>query len=274
MKRILIGIAIATQAFCLSAAGLFDFIEEEEKASAETVSTNTAPAATNAAPAVTNVAPVATNAAPVKKVTAPVAPKKAVPVKAVAPVATNAAPVKATNAAPVKATNAAPVKKAAAPVAPKKAVPAKAAKAAPTRPAKITSDKVVYDRKSSLAVFDRNVHVDDEEYQLHADKVYVFMQATNDIRRIVAIGHVAMTNETRRAYGAKVSYNRESGMVVLHSGDGIVAEVSDDAKGGDQTVRGDKIKFWIGQEQVEVMNATITAPRGGLKADDLKKTLK
>ena len=258
MKRILIGIAIATQAFCLSAAGLFDFIEEEEKASAETVSTNAAPAVTNAAPAVTNAAPAVTNAAPVKKVTAPVAPKKAVPVKAVAPVATNAAPVK----------------KAAAPVAPKKAVPAKAAKAAPTRPAKITSDKVVYDRKSSLAVFDRNVHVDDEEYQLHADKVYVFMQATNDIRRIVAIGHVAMTNETRRAYGAKVSYNRESGMVVLHSGDGIVAEVSDDAKGGDQTVRGDKIKFWIGQEQVEVMNATITAPRGGLKADDLKKTLK
>lgn len=258
MKRILIGIAFATQAFCLSAAGLFDFIEEEEKASAETVSTNAvpavtnaAPAATNAAPAVTNVAMVATNAAPVKKVTAPVAPKKAVPVKPVAPVATNAAPAKATNA-----------------------VPAKAAKAAPTRPAKITSDKVVYDRKSSLAVFDRNVHVDDEEYQLHADKVYVFMQATNDIRRIVAIGHVAMTNETRRAYGAKVSYNRESGMVVLHSGDGIVAEVSDDAKGGDQTVRGDKIKFWIGQEQVEVMNATITAPRGGLKADDLKKTLK
>ena len=266
MKRILIGIAIATQAFCLSAAGLFDFIEEEEKASAETVSTNAAPAVTNAAPAVTNAAPAVTNAAPVKKVTAPVAPKKAVPVKAVAPVATNAAPVKATNAAPVK--------KAAATVAPKKAVPAKAAKAAPTRPAKITSDKVVYDRKSSLAVFDRNVHVDDEEYQLHADKVYVFMQATNDIRRIVAIGHVAMTNETRRAYGAKVSYNRESGMVVLHSGDGIVAEVSDDAKGGDQTVRGDKIKFWIGQEQVEVMNATITAPRGGLKADDLKKTLK
>ena len=237
MKRILIGIAFATQAFCLSAAGLFDFIEAEEKASAETVATNAAPAVTNAAPVATNVAPAVTNAAPA-------------------------------------VTNAAPVKKVTAPVAPKKAVPAKAAKAAPTRPAKITSDKVVYDRKSSLAVFDRNVHVDDEEYQLHADKVYVFMQATNDIRRIVAIGHVAMTNETRRAYGAKVSYNRESGMVVLHSGDGIVAEVSDDAKGGDQTVRGDKIKFWIGQEQVEVMNATITAPRGGLKADDLKKTLK
>lgn len=144
----------------------------------------------------------------------------------------------------------------------------------PARAARITSDKVVYDRKEGLAVFERNVHVDDEQYQLHADKVFVFMQETNDVKRIVAIGHVAMTNETRRAYGGKASYYRQSGMVVLYSGAGVSAEVRDEAKDGDQTVRGDKIKFWIDREQVEVLNATITAPASGLGAGDLKNAVR
>ena len=138
------------------------------------------------------------------------------------------------------------------------------------RDAKITSRSTYYDRKEGIGVFTGNVHVDDEEYQMHADKVYLFMKGTNELDRIVAVGNVAMTNDTKRAYGAKVSYYRNPGLVVLYSGDGITAEVRDAAKSGEQVVRGKKIRFWTNSEQVEVLEAEITAPSeqatgGGLK---------
>ena len=101
----------------------------------------------------------------------------------------------ATNApaAAVAATNLPPAELAAATNAP----PRK-----PLRPAVITAESTFYDRKEGIAVFTGKVHVDDERYQIHADKAYVSIVPTNQLRRIVAIGHVAMTNEARRAYGA------------------------------------------------------------------------
>jgi lipopolysaccharide transport protein LptA len=141
------------------------------------------------------------------------------------------------------------------------------------RPAKISSRSTYYDRKEGIGVFTGNVHVDDEEYQMHADKVYLFMKGTNELDRIVAVGNVAMTNDTKRAYGAKVSYYRNPGLVVLYSGDGIVAEVRDTAKSGDQIVRGKKIRFWTDSEQVEVLDAEITAPTEGSAGAGLKSVL-
>ena len=137
---------------------------------------------------------------------------------------------------------------------------------------RITAGSTYYDRKEGFVFFKGNVAVIDPQYQLHADRAFVYTGATNDLRKIVALGHVAITNETKRAYGARASYFRESGMVVLHAGDGIAAEVRDETPNGDQVVRGRKIKFWTGTRQVEVVEAEITAPsQGGL--DALKETM-
>ena len=191
------------------------------------------------------------------------------------------------------------------------------------RPAKITSDATVYNRKEGVASFEGHVHVDDEQYQMHADRVFLFFEvdadATNgvrrakgtndvhraakgtndvdrvakgtndvhkagkgtddmrraagDVRRVVAIGHVAMTNDAHRAYGAKATYSKKNGLVVLYSGDGITAEVRDESKAQPQIVRGKRIRFWIDSEQVEVDEADLSgaAPSGG--AASLKKVL-
>ena len=149
----------------------------------------------------------------------------------------------------------------------------KEAKQLTGRPAKITSDSTIYNRKKGIASFEGHVYVDDEQYQMHADRVYLFMEGTNELKRIVAIGNVAMTNEARRAYGAKATYSKKNGLVVLYSGDGITAEVRDESKVQDQIVRGKRIRFWIGTEQVEVDEADLTgaAPSGG--TDSLKKAL-
>ena len=175
------------------------------------------------------------------------------------------------------------------------------------RPAKITSDMTVYNRKEGIASFEGHVHVDDEQYQMHADRVFLFFEtekesgATNglsqaangtngvhkaakkdpndmrraagDVRRVVAIGNVAMTNDAHRAYGAKATYSKKNGLVVLYSGDGITAEVRDESKAQPQIVRGKRIRFWIDSEQVEVDEADLTGAAPSDGAASLKKAL-
>ena len=177
---------------------------------------------------------------------------------AVADAATNTVADTATNVVASVSTNvAANVSTNAAAMMPKKKRPVS------TRPATITSRSTYYDRKDGFAVFSGSVHVDDEQYQMHADKAYVFFEGTNQLKRIVATGGVALTNGTRRAYGGKASYYRKSGMVVLYSSDNAPAEVRDEAEDRNQTVKGSKIKFWIDAEQVEVLDAQISAPAAG-----------
>ena len=138
-------------------------------------------------------------------------------------------------------------------------------------PAHISSKMVYYDRKEGYAVFTGRVFVDGEDYQLHANKAYVFFEGTNELKRVVALGGVAITNDTKRAYGSKASYYRKTGMVVLYGDDKAPAEVRNESKDEDQVVKGSQIKFWIDSEQVEVVDARISAPvSGGL--DDLKKS--
>ena len=149
----------------------------------------------------------------------------------------------------------------------------KEAKQLTGRPAKITSETTVYNRKEGIASFEGHVHVDDEQYQMHADRVFLFMEGTNELKRIVAIGNVAMTNDARRAYGAKATYSKKNGLVILYSGDGITAEVRDESKVQDQVVRGNRIRFWIGTEQVEVDDADLTGAAPGGGASSLRKAL-
>ena len=133
--------------------------------------------------------------------------------------------------------------------------------------ARITSDSTYYDRKEGIAVFKGHVHVDDAEYQMHAERAYVFLNGTNELSRIAATGSVALTNGQRRAYGEKATYNREKGLVTLTGAPGNPALITEETDEGERTVRGRKIRFWIGQEQVEVIESDISAPKGGAKAD-------
>lgn len=142
------------------------------------------------------------------------------------------------------------------------------------RVAKITAASTYYDSKEGIAYFAGNVSVDDRQYQLHADRAYVFMDktGTNDLKRIVALGNVALTNDTKRAYGAKASYYREAGMVVLYAPTNEYAfcEVRDEKTDPPQSVKGRKIKFWIGSEQIQIEKAAISAPVSGEGVNGLK----
>ena len=140
------------------------------------------------------------------------------------------------------------------------------------RDAKITSETMSYDRKEGIIFFDRKVYVDDEQYQMHADRVYVFLSGTNDVKRLVALGNVALTNEFRSATCDKAVYVKAASKVVLYAPEGGVATLKDESERGG-TITGSKITFWLDSEQVEVQQSDITVPGGAFKANDAKKLL-
>lgn len=154
------------------------------------------------------------------------------------------------------------------------ATPAPAVEApAVPRSVKITSDRTDYDRKEGVIMFDRNVFVDDVEYQMHADQLYVFLDGTNDLKRIVALGNVAITNEARVGTCAKAAYTKATSKIVMY-GDGkeVTAKLVDSGKRKSE-VEGRKITFWIDSEQVEVEGSTVTLDAGGFGGKDGAKKL-
>lgn len=152
--------------------------------------------------------------------------------------------------------------------------PSAAAAGALPRSVKITSERTDYDRKEGVIMFDRNVVVEDAEYQMHADQLYVFLDGTNDLKRIVAIGHVAIANGAREGSCAKASYSKDTGKIVMY-GDGekkTKARLVDNSKRRSE-VEGTKITFWTDSEQVEVEGSTVTLDAGGLGGKDGVKKL-
>lgn len=215
-------------------------------------------------------------------------PAAVVPVKSVAtesvPAVSAAKPVPATVVVPLP--QAKPAIVPAAPVVPPQPVTAvkpatnvadvtvaKPAKKLSGRESIITSERADYDRKDGVLLFDRHVHVDDEQYQMHADRVYVFLSGTNDVKRIVALGHVAITNEDKVATCAKATYTKSSSKVVMYGDDGQLARLHEESKKGG-TVLGTKITFWLDSEQVEVEGSSMSLPGAALKGADAKSFLK
>ncbi len=149
----------------------------------------------------------------------------------------------------------------------------------PIRNVKITSERTTYDRKEGVIMFDKNVFVNDPEYQMYADQLYVFLDGTNELKRIVALGNVALTNELetagkkelRAGRCAKATYSKSSSKLVMYGDEASVAQLETVGK-DTGSVSGKKITFWLDSEQVEVegrpeviLDASRMNGKGGMK---------
>ncbi len=141
------------------------------------------------------------------------------------------------------------------------------------REAVITAERTDYDRKEGIILFDRNVYVDDEQYQLHADRIFLFLDGTNDLKRLVALGNVAITNEEKNASCARAVYTRSTSKIVMYGADGNPASLFQGGKKG-STVRGERITFWLNSEQVEIEKPVVTVPGGSFGGGDAKNIFK
>ena len=142
------------------------------------------------------------------------------------------------------------------------------------RTVKVTSDRSSYLRKEGVLAFEGNVAVDDVEFKMNADIVNLFLDGTNDLKRVVAVGNVAVTNGLRSGTCAKATYNRALSRIVMYGDEkaGIVARLIDAGKNKSR-VEGRKITFWVDTEQVEVDGSVITVDVAGGDAKEGAKKL-
>ena len=136
--------------------------------------------------------------------------------------------------------------------------------------AEIVARRTDFDRKGGVVLFDGDVCVSDPEYALGADRLFVFLDGSNTLKRIVADGNVAVTNGTRSGSCVRATYAKSAGRVVMYGDGSAPARLMEDSERRDE-VEGRKITFWLDSEQVEVEGATLTVDGGvGGKGDALK----
>ena len=219
--------------------------------------------------------------APAVPAVAPAAPAPAAPAVAPVPQVPQVPPVQAAvqetpPAPPV------PAVPAAVPEPPAPSAPAAKKPGAPklklTRDPVITAGSVDYDMKNGVVLFDRNVHVDAEDFQMHSDRVWVFLKGTNELTHIVAIGNVSITNESKRAGCGRAMYSREKSQITMFAQDENTPAWYADAAGkgadkGEMVVRGREISYNTATGVASVKGPVVTAPAAVLNSGGAKDFL-
>ena len=138
--------------------------------------------------------------------------------------------------------------------------PGQVAAAKPVTSARITSRTSDFDATAGVVMFEGDVCARySDEFTMCADRLYMFFSGTNELHRVVAVGAVSITNESRVGTCAMATYRRQKGEIEMF-GDGKEALVRlCDGGGNASSLEGTRIKFWIGAEQAEVENSRITS---------------
>ncbi|MBQ9725973.1 MAG: hypothetical protein IJV65_00520 [Kiritimatiellae bacterium] len=129
-------------------------------------------------------------------------------------------------------------------------------------PTLVTSDKLEFDYKNNVALFDGRVNVKDPEFTLKADRMIIFLEKTNDVQRVTCTGNVRMTSDDIVIVCGKATYTRLNAHVLLED-EPVVT------KGG-QRLTGQSIDVWLDDSRVVVNNGV------GIEArtDSFKETRK
>lgn len=123
-----------------------------------------------------------------------------------------------------------------------------------------------YDHRRGVAMFEGGVKVQHDEkgkrYDIASDRAFAFIEGTNDLKRIVALGNVKVAGEGRSGFAARAVYQKRDGKVTLYGEPGRPARLVDsgDRKGA---LEGARIVFWTDSEQVEVLESKITVETSG-----------
>lgn len=144
-------------------------------------------------------------------------------------------------------------------------LPAKPAQAQSVelRDTKITADRMEYNYKEAVAIMTDNVVVDDPRFHLTSDRIFVFLDGTNNLSQLVVLGNVAVSNENRRATCDKAVYTKSEGRLVM-VGHAKLTNIGEDGK--ESSVSGDKITIWTDDQRMEVYpRPVLTIPGGASK---------
>lgn len=126
-----------------------------------------------------------------------------------------------------------------------------------------------YDNLNGVAMFDGRVSIKGREgdvpYILVASQAFVFLSGTNDLRRIVALGGARIKSGDRKGSCDRAVYTKGDSKIVMYGDDkGRNASLEDYSKRRSK-VEGARITFWLDNEQVEIVDSTVTIDATGIK---------
>jgi len=124
--------------------------------------------------------------------------------------------------------------------------------------ARITSRTSDFDRKEGVVMFEGEVLVRySDDSTMSSDKLFMFLSGSNELARVVALGNVVISNETRTGTCALATYRRKKGEIEMFwDGKGTLAHLVERGQDASE-LEGTRIKFWLDAEQVEVENSQI-----------------
>jgi len=129
----------------------------------------------------------------------------------------------------------------------------------------ITAKKIEFDNKEGVILFDEDVLVDDAQFLMRSERLLVFMEGTNDVQQVMAIGKVSITNANRAASCDKAVYTKKDGRIVM-TGNASLKQQGKEAG----NVSGDKIIIWVDDERMEVYPGRVVLPPGTFNKGDRK----
>jgi len=123
----------------------------------------------------------------------------------------------------------------------------------------VTSERLTFDYKRSMAVFEENVVVVDPQLRLESDQLTVMMEGTNEIKSVTAVGDVRMKSGEIAGTCRRAVYLVKQAEVVM-TGDVQLT------RGKDYSVSAEKITVWPNEDRIACEKRTkvvITSGRAG-----------
>jgi lipopolysaccharide transport protein LptA len=127
----------------------------------------------------------------------------------------------------------------------------------------ITSDRMEFDYKDMVIAFDEHVRVVEPRYTMNADRVLVFLEGSNQIKRILAVGNVdILAPPDRHATCEKAVYDHTRGEIVM-TGSPVVTENA-------KRLVGSMITVLLNEQRIVVDRGRVQLPMEAIKSRDVK----
>lgn len=125
---------------------------------------------------------------------------------------------------------------------------------------RINSIRSDFDREESMAYFEGEVVVNYfPDYRLDCDRLFVFFK-DRSFDRLIADGHVAISNDVRYGFCDRATFSRNEGEIEMFGGKSVAKATI--LETGENLIKGERIKFWINADQVEIEGSDITINKG------------
>jgi lipopolysaccharide export system protein LptA len=129
----------------------------------------------------------------------------------------------------------------------------------------ITSDRLSFDYKRLIAIFEDNVVVVDPQVRMEADRMNVLFTEENAIRSVTSTGHVRMWQGDKIATCDRAIYLAHDGQLIMRGNASM--------KQGKDLVQGNEITVWINEDRVVVKPAKLVIHGGGKGQSNPLKSL-